>query len=117
MKLLENNRLIINNFKDKNMSTGKVLFGLIAGFATGASLGIILAPAKGFETRKLFSRKQVDQDDPLIETFIEFLNSVSGNNKNVEKVGDELIYKVKMTIQNLGKERRGVETESGTYKS
>jgi gas vesicle protein len=99
------------------MNSGKVFLGLIAGFAAGASLGIILAPAKGSETRKLFSRKQVDPDDPLIETFIEFLNSVSGNDKNAEKVGDELINKVKLTLLHLAKERRGVETESGNYKN
>jgi gas vesicle protein len=99
------------------MNTGKVLLGLVAGFATGASLGIILAPAKGSETRKLFSRKQVDSDDPLIETFIEFLNSVSENDKNVDKVGGELINKVKSTMHHLASERRDVETESGNYKT
>jgi gas vesicle protein len=99
------------------MSTGKVLVGLIAGFAAGASLGIILAPAKGSETRKLFSRKRVDPDDPLIETFIEFLNSVSENDNNVEKAGDELINKVKLTLRHLAKEKRGVETESGNYQT
>jgi gas vesicle protein len=99
------------------MNTGKVLLGLIAGFTAGATLGIILAPTKGSETRKLFSRKQVDPDDPLIEIFIEFLNSVSKKDKNIEKVGDELINKVKLTLLHLAEERKGVETESGNYKT
>jgi len=101
------------------MNTGKVLLGLIAGFAAGASLGIILAPAKGSETRKIFTRKRDEASDPLIETFIEFLNSVSGNDENVNKLADELINKVKSTTHNLAKEKkdkRSVETESGTYK-
>ena len=98
------------------MNTGKVLLGLIAGFAAGASLGIILAPAKGSETRKLFSRDRVDASDPLIETFIEFLSSVSGNSEDVDKIADELITKVKSTLHHLAKERRAVETESGNYK-
>jgi gas vesicle protein len=101
------------------MNTGKVLLGLIAGFAAGASLGIILAPAKGSETRKIFRRKRADASDPLIETFIEFLNSVSGNDENVNKLADELINRVKSTTHDLAKdkkERSTVVTESGTYK-
>jgi gas vesicle protein len=98
------------------MNTGKVLLGLIAGFAAGASLGIILAPAKGSETRKLFSRKHDEDNDPLIETFIEFLSSVSGNRENVDDVADELITKVKSTLRHLEKEKGSMETESGSYK-
>jgi gas vesicle protein len=101
------------------MSTGKVLVGLIAGFAAGASLGIILAPDKGSETRKIFARKRVEPNDPLIETFIEFLGSVSANDENAGKVAEELISRVKSTLHHLSKEkkeRNTVETESGTYK-
>ena len=97
------------------MRTGKVLVGLIAGFAAGAFLGIILAPAKGSETRKRFSRKRIDSDDPLIEKFIEFLSCVSQDHENVEKVADELITKVKSTLYHLAKDRRATETESGNY--
>jgi len=99
------------------MNTGKVLLGLIAGFAAGASLGIILAPAKGSETRKIFNRKRIEEHEPLIESFIEFLDCVSGKPGNIDKVSDELIGKVKSTVHNLAKERRGVETESGNYKA
>jgi gas vesicle protein len=99
------------------MNTGKVLLGLIAGFAAGASLGIILAPAKGSETRKMFSRKRDDASDPLIETFIEFLSSVSGNTEDVDKVANELISKVKSTLRNLDKQSKTMETESGTYRT
>lgn len=101
------------------MNTGKVLLGLIAGFAAGASIGIILAPAKGSETRKAFTSKRIESSDPLIEKFIEFLSSVSGNDENVNKLAEELINKVKSTTHELAKEKkekRSVETESGTYK-
>ena len=101
------------------MNTGKVLLGLIAGFAAGASLGIILAPAKGSETREKLMRKRVDSNDPLIETFIEFLSSVAGNSENIDKIADELITKVKSLLHNLAKEKKEsntVFTESGAYK-
>jgi gas vesicle protein len=99
------------------MNTGKVLLGLIAGFTAGATLGIILAPDKGSETRKLFSHKPAEASDPLIEKFIEFLSSVAGDKENVNKLGDELIGKIKSTLHHLAKERKSVETESGTYKN
>lgn len=99
------------------MNTGKVLLGLIAGFAAGASLGIILAPAKGSETRKMFTRKHGEEEnDPLIEKFIEFLSGVSENHENVDRIADELITKVKSTLRHLPKDKRTMETESGAYK-
>ena len=99
------------------MNTGKVLLGLIAGFAAGASLGIILAPAKGSETRKMFTRKRNDEEnDPLIEKFIEFLSGISENHENVDKIADELITKVKSTLRHLPKDKSTMETESGSYK-
>jgi gas vesicle protein len=99
------------------MNTGKVLLGLIAGFAAGASIGIILAPDKGSETRKLFSHKPAEASDPLIEKFIEFLGSVADDKENVNKVGEELIGKVRSTLHHLANDRKTVETESGKYKN
>jgi len=39
------------------MSTGKVLLGVLAGIAVGATLGILFAPDKGSTTRKKFPKK------------------------------------------------------------
>ncbi len=38
-------------------SSGRFLLGFIAGAITGATLGMLLAPDKGEETRKLISEK------------------------------------------------------------
>ena len=106
--------ILINKY---TMNKGKVFLGLIAGFAAGASLGIMLAPDKGSETRKLFLHKPAEASDPLIEKFLEFLRCVADDKENVNKVGDELIGKVKSTLHHLAKERKSIETESGTYKN
>ena len=38
------------------MGSGKVLLGVLAGVAVGATLGILFAPDKGSETRKKISQ-------------------------------------------------------------
>ena len=38
-------------------TTGKFLLGFFAGILTGASLGLLLAPEKGEETRKVVKAK------------------------------------------------------------
>jgi gas vesicle protein len=59
------------------MSSGKVILGVLAGLATGAFLGILLAPEKGADTRKKMSQKGEDFVDVLKDKFNEFLESVS----------------------------------------
>ena len=39
------------------MGTGKILLGVLAGVAAGATLGILFAPAKGSKTRKKIIEK------------------------------------------------------------
>jgi hypothetical protein len=44
---------LFNQYKTiKNMSSGKVLLGVLAGAAAGALAGILFAPEKGSKTRK-----------------------------------------------------------------
>lgn len=59
------------------MSTGKVLLGVLAGVAIGATLGILFAPDKGWNTRKRISKKGEDLIEDLKEKFDEFLDSVT----------------------------------------
>jgi gas vesicle protein len=59
------------------MSSGKVLLGVLAGFAVGAALGVLFAPDKGWNTRKRISKKAEDIADDLREKFDEFIDSIS----------------------------------------
>lgn len=59
------------------MSTGKVLLGLLAGIAAGATLGILFAPDKGSSTRKKIAQKGEDYVDELEGKFNDFIDGVS----------------------------------------
>jgi gas vesicle protein len=73
--------------KNENMSSGKVLLGLLAGVAAGALLGVLFAPEKGSVTRKKIAKKGEDYADVLSEKFNEFLNGIT---ERLEKVKEEV---------------------------
>ncbi len=67
------------------MSAGKVLLGLMAGVAIGATLGILFAPEKGEYTRKKISKKSDDYAQELEDKFSEFIESLSSKFESVKK--------------------------------
>ncbi len=58
-------------------SSGKVLLGVLAGIAAGATLGILFAPDKGSNTRKKIVDKSNDYADDLTDRFNEFVDGVN----------------------------------------
>ena len=67
------------------MKSGKVLLGLLAGVAIGATLGILFAPDKGSATRKKISRKSDAYADELEKKFNEFIESITEKYEEVKK--------------------------------
>ncbi len=59
------------------MSSGKVVLGVLAGFAAGALLGVLFAPDKGLVTRKKIMKKGEEYADSLKEKFDEFLDNIN----------------------------------------
>jgi gas vesicle protein len=59
------------------MSTGKVLLGLLAGIAAGATLGILFAPDKGSTTRRKITQKGEDYVEELEDKFNDVVNGLS----------------------------------------
>lgn len=59
------------------MSSGKVLLGVLAGVAVGATLGILFAPDKGSTTRRKIIEKGDDYADELNEKFNEFIEGMT----------------------------------------
>lgn len=67
------------------MKSGKVLLGLLAGLATGAVIGVLLAPDKGSETRKKFVKKGDDLSDNIKQKFNNFIDNLAKKGKESEE--------------------------------
>ncbi len=59
------------------MNSGKILLGVLAGVAAGATLGILLAPDSGENTRKKISKKGEDYAGSLKSQFGNLVNSLN----------------------------------------
>ncbi len=59
------------------MDSGKILLGVLAGAAVGATLGILFAPDKGSNTRKKISRKGNEYAEGIEDKFREFIGSMT----------------------------------------
>jgi gas vesicle protein len=73
------------------MSTGKILLGVLAGAAVGATLGILFAPDKGSSTRKKISKKGQDYAEELGGKFNDFIDGVT---QKFEKIKEETLNMV-----------------------
>jgi len=79
--MVQNSFEILNfskHLKISDMSSGKVLLGVLAGVAAGALLGILFAPEKGADTRRKIMSKGEEYVDDLKEKFGEFVDKVAG---------------------------------------
>jgi gas vesicle protein len=74
------------------MKSDKLLLGLLAGFASGALLGVLLAPDKGSATRKKINKKGDEVADKLKVKFNEYVDTISHkiDDSNYEKYTENL---------------------------
>ncbi|MDB5228718.1 MAG: gas vesicle protein [Bacteroidota bacterium] len=83
------------------MSSGKVLLGVLAGVAAGATLGILFAPDKGSNTRKKIVERGEDYVDNLKGVFNKALDSISDEFDSIQGELDDAADKGKSQAQNL----------------
>lgn len=77
------------------MNSGKLLLGVLAGVAVGATLGILFAPDKGTVTRKKISQKGQDYAEELKDKFNEFIGSISKKFETVKEDAVGMAEKIK----------------------
>lgn len=81
------------------MSSGKVLLGVLAGLAVGATLGILFAPDKGSSTRKKISKKSDEYADELGQKFNEFIESITEKSEAVKEEAEHLVESGKLKAE------------------
>ncbi len=71
------------------MKTGDVLLGLAIGTVAGLITGILVAPDKGTETRKLIKTKFKDMTQKVVDTVEDRIDNLEGKIKNMKNKADK----------------------------
>src|SRR5688572_23574361 len=82
------------------MSSGKTMLGVLAGFAAGALVGVLLAPEKGTDTRKKIASMGEDFTGDLTSKFNELKDQITEKLGSVQDDGMRIVEKGKQTLEN-----------------
>jgi|688.fasta_scaffold175523_2 gas vesicle protein len=80
------------------MNSGKVLTGILAGFAAGAVIGILFAPEKGSATRQKIEDKKHGYVGQFIAMYDELRDTVRGKYESAKHGARDLAAKGKIAI-------------------
>lgn len=83
------------------MNSGKVLTGILAGFAAGAVIGILFAPDKGSVTRQKIADMKDDYADELKAKYDEMRDTVRDKYANAKQGAKDLANKGREAIEEV----------------
>ena len=91
-------------------TTGKVLLGVLAGAAVGATIGILYAPDKGSSTRKKIAKGANDKAGEIADKFNGYVDRISKGLEDAKDGAVNFIENGKSKIEDADKKM------SGSYK-
>ncbi len=109
------------NLKNYNMNnSGNTLLAIIAGSAIGAALGILYAPDKGENTRRLIADQAAATRDNFADSAVDLKNRVASKmtdekqtlDTRVESLVSDLSYKTEDVISTLEKKLSELKTKN-----
>ncbi len=83
------------------MSSGKTMLGVLAGFAAGALVGVLLAPEKGTDTQKKLRQLGEDYAGDLTDKFNELKDQITEKLGSVQDDGMRIIEKGKSKFDEI----------------
>jgi gas vesicle protein len=83
------------------MSSSKLLAGILLGATVGAVVGILFAPDKGSETRKMISDSTNDLGDNLKTKFSEMTDSIKEKFESIKGDANEILQKGKSYTEDV----------------
>jgi gas vesicle protein len=90
------------------MDQGKLLLGVLAGFAAGAALGILFAPDKGSVTRGKISKKGKDYADNVGEKYHELADELTHRVNNLREEAAHFFENGKAKIKETESEAKAM---------
>ncbi|MHC1776524.1 MAG: YtxH domain-containing protein [Lentimicrobium sp.] len=81
------------------MNTGKLILGVVAGVALGASLGILFAPDKGTATRKKISKKRSALTEDLERKFNRFIDGFKKKFEDLQEEASDMVEDMKVRVK------------------
>jgi len=83
------------------MSTGRIILGVIGGAAIGLTLGVLLAPNEGKETRRKISRRTKDYAEDLGDKLNDLMDTVTEKFEMTKKEVTQMAEKAKEKAENF----------------
>ena len=101
-------RKTTNNHQNyQDMSSGKVLLGVLAGAAAGALLGVLLAPEKGSVTRDKLAKMGDDYAGDITDKIRELRDSITDKIDSFREEGEQLVNKAQSAASSMGSQASG----------